>query len=48
MDPDVPAVTVLELRDGSYAEVAHVEGAESVDLSLPFPVRLVPAELLDD
>jgi Uma2 family endonuclease len=47
VDPDVPSVTVLELRDGVYAEVAHVEGAESCDVLLPYPMTIVPEQLLD-
>jgi Uma2 family endonuclease len=48
VDPDEPSVTVLELQEGAYVEVARVAGREAVELSSPFPVRLVPAELLDD
>lgn len=47
VDPDVPSVTVLELQDGVYAEVAHVEGAESCDVLLPYPMTIVPEQLLD-
>jgi Uma2 family endonuclease len=46
-DPDEPSVTVLELRDGLYVEVARAVGAEACEVTVPFPVRLVPAELLD-
>ena len=47
VDPDEPSITVLELRGGSYVEVARVSGAQSCEVTQPFPVRLVPAELLD-
>ena len=47
VDPDEPSITVLELRGGSYQEVARVSGAQSCEVTQPFPVRLVPAELLD-
>jgi len=47
VDPDVPSVTVLELQDRVYAEVAHVEGAESCDVLLPYPMTIVPEQLLD-
>lgn len=47
VDPLVPAVTVLELRDGAYVEVAHAVGDEAVEVDRPFPVRLVPSALLD-
>jgi Uma2 family endonuclease len=48
VDPDLPAVTVLELRDGVYEQVGHVEGDEVLEVTAPFPVRLVPNDLLDD
>jgi Uma2 family endonuclease len=48
VDPDGPTVTVLELRDGTYVELAHVAGDESCDVVQPFPLRLVPTDLLDD
>jgi Uma2 family endonuclease len=48
VDPDGPTVTVLELRDGAYEQVAHGVGAAAVELTAPFPVRVVPDELLDD
>jgi Uma2 family endonuclease len=47
VDPDGPSVLVLELRDGVYAEVAHVHGSDAVMAAAPFDVRLCPAELLD-
>ena len=46
-DPEHGTVTVLELRDGVYAEVAHVEGESACEVSQPFRVRLVPADLLE-
>ena len=48
VDPAGPSVTVLELQDGSYVEVAHVVGDEACEVSAPFPVRLVPEQLLED
>lgn len=47
VDPDEPSLLALELRDGSYVEVAHVCGDEACELSAPFPVRIVPTELQD-
>ncbi len=47
IDPDEPSVLVLELRDGAYVEVARVTGDESVELTAPFPVRIVPSSLQD-
>lgn len=42
-----PVLTVLELgADGRYDEVATVRGAEPFDATRPFPVRVVPADLV--
>jgi Uma2 family endonuclease len=46
VDPDEPAVTVLELRDGTYQEVARASGNQECTAQHPFPVRLQPAALL--
>ena len=46
LDPEIPALSVLELADGAYRDVAHVQGHEAFDAALPFPVRIVPADLL--
>ncbi len=48
VDPDVPSVTVLELVDGTYEEVAVVAGDQSFTVSRPYPVEIIPARLLDD
>ena len=48
VDPDVPSLTVLELEDGSYVERATVAGSESFAATMPFPVTVVPARLIDD
>ena len=48
LDPTAPgALTVFELRDGAYVQVAHVVGDESHTADRPFPVTVVPARLLD-
>ncbi len=47
VDADEPSVTVLELRDGAYVEVAHVVGGETYDALLPFPVTIAPSSLAD-
>lgn len=47
VDPDGPSVTVLELEDGRYVERATVTGDEAYHATIPFPVTVVPAELLD-
>ena len=47
IDPDVPGLRVLELDpDGRYQEVARVVGGEVFEAHQPFPVRVVPRELL--
>lgn len=48
IDPEEPALTVFELDDmGVYCKVAQVNGAKAFEAQQPFPVRIVPAELLD-
>lgn len=47
VDPHEPSILAWELRDGGYAEVGRASGEESLDLTLPFPVTVVPARLLD-
>lgn len=46
VDPIDPSLRVLELIDGAYVESAVVAGHQAYDAVLPFPVRLVPADLL--
>lgn len=46
LDPREPSVTVLELRGGRYVDAAAATGDEEVVMERPFPVRLVPAELV--
>jgi Uma2 family endonuclease len=47
IDPGVPSLVALELQpDGEYDEVARVEGTGAVRLGHPFPVTVVPADLL--
>ncbi len=46
VDPDEPCLTVLHLVDETYREVARVEGSESHRAALPFPVTVVPADLV--
>lgn len=47
VDPDTPSIIVLELVDGAYAEVARAEGTLAADVTRPYPMRVVPADLLD-
>jgi Uma2 family endonuclease len=47
LDPDVPDLLVLELdAHGRYQEVARVAGDEAFQAHRPFPVHVVPSELL--
>ncbi len=46
VDPDEPAITVLDLHDGVYEQVAVVRAGEEHRVALPFMVRLAPSELV--
>lgn len=47
LDPVEPSLTALELDPaGRYREVATVRGREAYDATRPFPVRVVPADLV--
>jgi hypothetical protein len=47
IDPDGPRLKVFELDGkGKYEEVAEVFGDEVFEAEWPFPVRVVPRELL--
>jgi Uma2 family endonuclease len=47
IDPVEPALTAFELDDaGIYQLAAKVEGADAFEAQRPFPVRIVPIELL--
>jgi Uma2 family endonuclease len=48
VDPDEPALTAWDLIDGRYVETAHVTGTQPYDATLPFPVRVVPDDLVAD
>lgn len=48
VDPDAPSLTVLELDDqGRYLERTTVTGDDPYHATIPFPVTVVPARLLD-
>ena len=47
VDPETPSVTVLELRDGVYIETGRAEGDELLTVTAPYPLKIVPARLLD-
>ncbi len=46
IDTEQPSLTVLEIVEGSYSEVALVRGDQPFDARRPFAVRVVPAELV--
>jgi Uma2 family endonuclease len=46
VDPLQPSLTVFELGDNGYRQVAEVKADEPFDARRPFPVRIVPVELL--
>ncbi|WP_028926479.1 Uma2 family endonuclease [Pseudonocardia acaciae] len=47
VDPDQLVLTAFELdENGRYQQVAEVKGTEEFRAERPFPVRIVPAELL--
>lgn len=46
IDPQVPSITAWELLDGSYALAGEAAGDQLLELSLPYEVKIVPAELL--
>jgi len=48
IDPRTPALLVLELDGDEYREVARVQGAEPYVAERPFPVTIVPADLMVD
>jgi Uma2 family endonuclease len=47
VDPDVPSITAWELRRGAYDIVREAKADEALELSLPFPITIVPARLID-
>lgn len=47
IDPQGPRLTVWELVDGSYVEVADVAPDETWHAALPYPVAITPKDLLD-
>ena len=46
VDPEGPSLRAWELEAGAYREVASVTGSGAAELVLPFPVRVVPADLV--
>jgi Uma2 family endonuclease len=45
-DPDRPSITAFGLTGGSYAEVGRAAAEERFVSTTPFPVEIVPAELV--
>ncbi|MCW2909217.1 MAG: hypothetical protein JWL68_4006 [Actinomycetia bacterium] len=43
---DQPSLTVFELAGGAYREVACVAGDEAWTATQPFPVQVIPADLV--
>ena len=43
-----PSLIVLDSVEGQYNEIARVSGADSWTATRPFPVTIVPNDLLDD
>lgn len=43
--PDAPELTVFELMDGEYQQIAQAAGANSLRVERPFPVEISPAAL---
>lgn len=46
LDVDRPSLRVLELQGTDYVEIAYGEGETPVTVERPFPVTVVPADLL--
>lgn len=45
VDPTTPAITVLELVDGTYGEVATASGEGTVEVQHPAPITVCPETL---
>ena len=46
VDPVPPSITAWVLVDGRYVEAGHAQGDQALVLERPFPVRIVPQELV--
>jgi Uma2 family endonuclease len=46
VDPAEPSLTVWELRDGEYAEIARVLGEQEYAAGAPYPVTVSPGRLV--
>ncbi len=45
VDPDTPAITILELLNGRYEQVAAAHGDQTIEVTAPFPISLNPTDL---
>lgn len=46
VDPDALELTAWELHEGAYAEVEQVSGEEAFAATRPFPIEVVPGQLV--
>ena len=46
IDPDEPSITAWDLRDGVYELTGDARGKESLTVSAPYAVTIVPVDLL--
>jgi Uma2 family endonuclease len=46
VDPQAPSITVFELSGDRYEQTAEVKDADVLTVERPFPLRIVPRELL--
>ena len=44
--PGDHSLTVFELADGDYKQIAHVTAGQAWTASRPFPVQIIPADLV--
>ena len=47
VDPDTPSLTAWTLRAGAYALDVQGDGETELSLTAPFPLRVVPARLIE-
>jgi Uma2 family endonuclease len=46
VDPDEPALTVLQLERGQYVEVERVSGQQPLRTQVPYEIAFVPGDLV--
>jgi Uma2 family endonuclease len=46
VDPDIPSLLELRLRDGRYVETAHVKADETFHTDAPYAVSFTPSTLI--